>query len=68
MSYDTIIFQILLVADTFHVSDTVRDSMVVLERKILVFLYRSWNSSLYISTARHVSGEQRRAQVGYETI
>lgn len=66
--YTGIIFQILFVAGAFHIFDTFRDPLVLLERTILVLLYRSRHSPLYVGITRHVPGKQHRPQMGYKTI
>lgn len=64
-----IFFQILPVAGAVRVvSRAVPNSMLVVERTVLVLVCSGRRASLHDFAALYVAGEQRRSHLGHETV
>lgn len=50
------------------VPDTGYDSLLFMERTILVFFHRGRHHALHANVALHVAGQQCRSHLGYKTI
>lgn len=62
-------FQTLPEASAVHnVPDTVNDSVLAVERTVLVLVRRGRRLALHDVAALHVAGEQRRSHLGHETV
>lgn len=68
-SYYYYCFQILFfVGADNYVPVTVFDTVLVVERTVLVFVFYGRRHALHIIVTLHVVGQQRRSHLGHETI